>query len=125
MYTASTSATHVPNGPIWSRELPIAISPYRDVFPYVGLSPTTPQNAAGWRIDPPVSDPRATGTPPYATTAAEPPDDPPATRVVSAGFFVTPYAEFSVEPPIANSSMFARPSRMAPASFNFFTTVAS
>ena len=35
-----------------------------------------PQNAAGWRIDPPVSVPVAAGTRPAATAAAEPPDEP-------------------------------------------------
>ena len=47
---------------------------------------------------------------PYiATAAAEPPEEPPETRDVSLGFFVTPNAEFIVDPPIANSSIFAGP----------------
>ena len=41
--------------------------------PWVGLKPTTPQSAAGVRIDPPVSDPRATGQSRAATDAADPP----------------------------------------------------
>ena len=32
--------------------------------------PTTPQSAAGWRIEPPVSEPSASGTSPAATAAA-------------------------------------------------------
>ena len=45
--------------------------------------------------------------------------------ILGNGFFVTPYAEFSVDPPIANSSMFTRPKNIAPASLNFIITVAS
>src|SRR5687768_17119650 len=84
-----------------------------------------PQNAAGWRTEPPVSDPRAIGTIPAATAAAEPPDDPPGTRSGASGFRVGPYALFSVEEPIANSSMFVLPKGIAPASRRRFTTVAS
>lgn len=51
----------------------------------LGRRPTTPQNAAGCRIDPPVSVPRAKGTSPAATAAADPPEDPPGTRVRSQG----------------------------------------
>ncbi len=36
-----------------------------------------PQNAAGPRIDPPVSDPRAPTVRPAASAAPEPLDDPP------------------------------------------------
>ena len=43
---------------------------------------------AGWRIDPPVSEPSEANTSPEATAAAEPPEDPPGTFVKSQGFFV-------------------------------------
>ncbi len=59
-----------------------------------------------------------------ATAAAEPPEEPPAMRVWSHGLRVTVKAEFSVELPMANSSMFRRPKTMAPASCNFSMTVA-
>ena len=75
----------------------------------------TPQSEAGWRTDPPVSEPSATGTIPAATAAAEPPDDPPGTREVSQGFFTGPNAEFSFEEPIANSSQFVLPMMTDPA----------
>ena len=39
-----------------------------------------PQNAAGWRIDPPVSVPMAPSATRAATAAAEPPEEPPGTR---------------------------------------------
>src|SRR5688500_12263879 len=84
-----------------------------------------PQKAAGWRIEPPVSDPRAIGAKPAATAAALPPGDPPGTRLGSWGFLVGPNAEFSVEDPIANSSRFVFPTGMAPAARKRSTTVAS
>ena len=46
----------------------------------VGLKPTTPQQAAGMRIEPPESVPSAASASPRATAAAEPPLDPPAMR---------------------------------------------
>ena len=91
----------------------------------MGLSPTTPHSAAGWRIDPPVSEPSATGAKPAATAAALPPDEPPGTRVGSWGLRVGPNAEFSVELPMANSSRLVLPMAMAPAAASRSTTVAS
>src|SRR6266849_4141423 len=84
-----------------------------------------PQNAAGCRTEPTVSDPSATGTMRAATAAAEPPLDPPATRVVSHGLRTTPNAECSVDEPIAHSSRFVLPEIAAPAPRSFVTTVAS
>ena len=72
--------------------------------------PTTPHRAAGWRMEPPVSEPRAQSASPAATAAAEPPEEPPGTVDRSQGLCVGPKAEFSVEEPIANSSMLALPS---------------
>ena len=43
---------------------------------------------AGWRTEPPVSVPIATGAKRAATAAAEPPDDPPGTRSKSHGLWV-------------------------------------
>ena len=60
-----------------------------------------------------------------ATTAAEPPDEPPGMREKSHGFIVRPKAEFSVELPIANSSRLQRPRGIAPAARNLRITVAS
>jgi hypothetical protein len=87
--------------------------------------PTTPHSAAGWRIDPPVSDPSPNPAKPATTAAAEPPDDPPGTLLVSCGLRVGPNAEFSVELPMANSSRLVLPMTMAPASASRSTTVAS
>lgn len=43
----------------------------------VGLSPATPQNAAGRVMEPPVCEPSAARHMPAATAAAEPLDEPP------------------------------------------------
>src|SRR3989442_15224366 len=53
------------------------MTPVRLTRPNVGMSPTTPQSDAGPRIDPPVSEPSATGTIPAATAAPEPDEEPP------------------------------------------------
>src|SRR3954471_8953771 len=83
-----------------------------------------PQSPAGWRIDPPVSEPSASGTTRAATAAAEPPLEPPGVRVTSHGFFDGPSDEFSVDDPIANSSRFVLPTITAPAFSRRCTTVA-
>src|SRR5690606_9130768 len=93
--------------------------------PYVGLMPVMPESAAGWRIEPPVSVPVAAGASRPATAAAEPPDEPPGTRVRSHGFFTGPYQLVSFDDPIANSSLFVLPSMTTPASFSRWTSVAS
>src|SRR5688572_19735044 len=84
-----------------------------------------PQNAAGCRTEPPVSDPRAIGTMPAATAAAEPPEEPPGTRSRSCGFRAGPYALYSFDEPIANSSMFVLATTTAPAARRRVMTVAS
>ena len=91
----------------------------------MGLSPTTPQSAAGCRMEPPVSEPSEAMTSPAARAAALPPEEPPGTRVRSQGLAVGPKAEFSVEEPMANSSQFSRPQTTAPARFKLTVTVAS
>src|SRR5215469_4032543 len=99
--------------------------PKRLTLLYVGLIPTTPQKAAGSRIEPPVSVPRLPRHSSAATAAADPPDDPPATRSKSYGLRVGPKAEFSVEEPIANSSRLALPTKTAPSARRRAITVAS
>src|SRR4029077_19019990 len=71
---------------------------------------------AGWRIEPPVSVPVAAGSRRAATAAADPPDEPPGTRLSSQGWRVTCQAEFSVLEPIANSSQLSLPRVTVPAS---------
>src|SRR6202167_873471 len=84
-----------------------------------------PHTAAGCRIEPPVSVPMASGASYAATAAAEPPDEPPGILVRSHGLWLGPNAEFSVEEPIANSSMFVLPRMIAPACLSRRVIVAS
>src|SRR5580704_1772113 len=85
----------------------------------------TPHIAPGCRIDPPVSVPSDATANPAATAAADPPLDPPGMRSVASGFSTGPYAEFSFELPIANSSQFVLPKITAPAFSSRATAVAS
>src|SRR5262245_18551764 len=64
--------------------------------PSDGLCPESPFTEHGIRIDPPPSDPVASGTRPPATAAAEPPDDPPAERAADHGLTVAPKISFTV-----------------------------
>ena len=84
-----------------------------------------PHSADGCLIEPPVSEPRPHGARPALTAAAVPPPDPPGTREGSHGLRDGPKAEFSVEEPIANSSVFVLPSSVSPASLQRPATVAS
>ena len=99
--------------------------PERETVPYVGRRPTLPQSADGCLIEPPVSEPSAHGARPAETAAAEPPPEPPGTRAGSHGLRDGPQAEFSVDEPIANSSVLVLPSRDSPAVLQRAATVAS
>src|SRR3989344_5992038 len=99
--------------------------PCRDRAPYVGLSPTKPQNAAGSRTEPQVSVPKATRAISPATAAAEPPEEPPGTKDGSSGVLVAPKALVWVVERMADSFMLVRPMTIAPAFFKHFITVAS
>jgi len=81
----------------------------------VGFSPTSPQNAAGIRIEPPVSVAVARGTMPAAIAAPEPPLEPPGEYAGAQGFRVAPNGRFAVKPSQANSGVFAFPTGIAPA----------
>src|SRR5215831_6016031 len=60
-----------------------------------------------------------------ATVAADPPDEPPGTRVRSQGLHVRKNPECSVDEPMANSSMLSLPRSTAPDSRRRATAVAS
>ena len=68
----------------WSRY------PVVGITPKLGLCPHTPLNAAGNRIEPPMSVPISKEVKPIATAAAAPPEDPPGPRDMSHGLFVVP-----------------------------------
>src|SRR5579862_9536703 len=76
-------------------------------------------------MDPPVSEPKVNTAMSAATAAAEPPLEPPGTRVRSRGLCTGRHAEFSFDDPIANSSQFIFPTTTAPAASRRATAVQS
>src|SRR5579864_5353177 len=74
-----------------------------------------PQQAAGIRIDPPVSDPSATSASPAATATAEPLEDPPGIRAGSSGLIGVPNHWLVPSGSIASSCRFVLPTIRAPA----------
>src|SRR5699024_10727130 len=66
--------------------------------PFDGLKPDSPQADAGMRMEPPPSEPVASGTRPAASAAALPPEEPPGEYAVCHGLNVAPNSGFSVEP---------------------------
>src|SRR5699024_10964484 len=103
----------------------MAMMPTREMDPQVGLAPTVPVNAAGWRADPPVSVPTDSGAWNPARAAAAPPEEPPGTWSRFHGLRVSPKAECSVVDPIANSSRLVLPSTGRPAALTLLWTVDS
>src|SRR5689334_8086810 len=76
-------------------------------------------------MDPPVSVPSAPNAASAAMAAADPPLEPPGTRAGSHGLRASLILEFSVDDPMANSSMLVLPNGMAPAARSLRMTVAS
>ncbi len=101
------------------------MAPSRETRPKPGFRPLTPQKEAGIRIEPPVSEPRATGTIRAAVAAAEPPLDPPVSRPGSHGLCVGPQADTAFVPPAASSCWFVFPRMTAPAAWRRRTTTES
>src|SRR5262249_35020070 len=83
--------------------------------PIEGRKPAMLQNAAGFRSEPPVADPLATGTRPQASATAAPPEDPPQVFVKSYGLRVAPNTVLNVCEPAPNSGVLVLPIRIAPA----------
>src|SRR5205823_12369657 len=90
-------------GPTWSIDHESGIAPARLTRPYVGLRPTTPQQAAGSRIEPPVLLPRAPTTQPAATRAAEPHAGPPPAWPRLAGVWASAGWGPATQGPVAGS----------------------
>ncbi len=93
--------------------------------PMDGRNPTTLQNAAGLRSDPPTSVPLAMGANPQASATAEPPDEPPQVFVRSYGLRVTPKILLKVCEPAPNSGVLDLPMVIAPARCIRSTTISS
>ena len=73
------------------------------------FKPTIPQQAAGTRIEPAVSVPKATSAIPDANATAFPDEDPPGIRFRFNGFTGVPKYSFMPDGEIANSLMFVLP----------------
>src|SRR5438105_6212499 len=96
-------------GPAWSYVGASGKHPSSGTRPKLGLKPVIPQQAAGMRIEPPLSVPRATSARPAAIAAAEPPLDPPASRPLASGLGTVPKCGFSEVVPYANSCRLVLP----------------
>src|SRR4051795_6650962 len=84
-----------------------------------------PHQAAGPRIDPPVSLPIAPGHSPAATATPEPDDDPEGSSATSHGLRAGGHGRSNEEPPMANSHVASLPVMTAPALRNRLTVKAS
>jgi hypothetical protein len=82
--------------------------------PGLGRKPTTEQKLAGVRREPPRSEPVASHTSPVASAAAEPPEEPPALRLVFQGLSVSPKTSLKVLAPAPNSGVLLMPMGMPP-----------
>ena len=81
----------------------------------VGLSPTTPQHAAGARMEPKPSVACAIGSMRAPTAAAAPPLEPPEMRARSHGFRVGPCSTGSHVSESPSSHVLVRPKMTSPA----------
>src|ERR1700691_1930071 len=99
--------------------------PRRLSRPYVGLCPAMPHQAAGPRIDPPVSLPIAPMHKPAATATAGPDDDPDGSSDVFHGLRAGGQGRSNDDPPMANSQVASLLVMTAPAWRNRVTVKAS
>jgi hypothetical protein len=102
-------------------------APCRLTRPNVGRSPLTPQKAAGYWIEPQVSDASVKGSSPAATAVAEPLEEPPDHRETSQGVrpTVRNLAPSWFLAPLAMSATVSVAHSTAPARLSRRTTVAS
>ena len=110
-----TPATVVAIGPIVSRPGASGHTPSSDMRPWVVFRPAMPQQAAGTRTEPPVSEPSATSASPAATAVAEPLEDPPGMSPGSSGFTGVPNHGLEPIGSMASSWRFVLPTNRAPA----------
>src|SRR5262249_14397676 len=87
-----------------------------------GRMPTTLQKFGGFRSEPPMSLPSASGTIPHATATEPPPVLPPHVFVTSYGFLVGPKTALNVCEPKPNSGTFVFPMTIPPMRFSRPTT---
>src|SRR5262249_1672670 len=99
------ASTERPIGPIESILCDNRKTPWGGMRCRLGLYPTIPQSAPGIRHEPPVSVPIAISHMPSATATAAPEDEPPGTRLRSAGLAGVPKCGLAPTPVYANSLM--------------------
>ena len=116
---SATSSAEPASTPTWSSERASRVTPVRGIAPKLGFMPQTPQNAAGRTTEPAVWLPSASGTPPAATVAAEPLEEPPGVCPSACGLRV------SFAAPQASSVVTVLPRMSAPAARRRRTAVAS
>ena len=107
-------------GATWSIVHDSGTTPAVGTDPYVGLNPTTPDRAAGTRIDARVSVPSDASPMPVLTAMADPPLDPPGMRSGSWGLRL-----WGVVTPRANSWVDTLARTIAPAARSRATPTAS
>ncbi len=100
-------------------------APRADRAPSVGFSPTMLLSPAGTRPEPAVSVPSAKATAPWATTTAEPDEEPPGTIAGSMALRGTGWGVRTPTRPVANWSRLVLPTGIAPAARSRATTKAS
>ncbi len=86
--------------------------------------PTSPQHAAGSRIEPPVSEPSAPKTARAATAAPGPLDEPPGMCAGFHGLRTSPVISLWPVVPSANSTMLSWATSSAPAASSRASTLA-
>src|ERR1700733_5157062 len=99
--------------------------PARLISPVVTRKPKRLLNEAGTLMDPPVSSPIPTSPKLAATPAAVPALEPPDSRSGAYGFLVWSVSDEDENQPAAKSHIAVLARMIAPAVFNFETTVAS
>ena len=87
---ATQPATDRAIGPTVSKLGASGKTPSAGTSPHVGLKPTTPQHAAGSRIEPALSVPSAASQRPAASAAPLPPLEPPGIRSGASGLTTAP-----------------------------------
>lgn len=93
--------------------------------PGLGRKPTTPDQAAGLRSDPPVSEPVHRGSIEVARATPEPPEKPAQDSAGPKALPVAPYTSLIVLPPVPNSGVLVLARTIAPACFSAATTRSS
>src|SRR5215467_4298157 len=119
---SAVSATVRAIGPCTLRLSQAMVAGHTGTHPGDVRKPTTPQNDAGSRSDPPRSDPWASGPIPVASATAPPPVEPPHVRLGFQGLRVAPKTALYVFAPAPYSGVLVLPITIAPAAFSRSTT---